>query len=235
MNITIKSIIGLAYLAAGWLIKHGYVTSSSLHAYAGYGVAAIAFLSHLVHNPNAEASRPLGNGGIQLGDTIKRVSLLLGICTACLFSGCAETSKHDLTKHPVRQNVVVTPNNDVVAPTNAMVTISTNKPRFSVRGFLFGYPATTLVYHTDEPVDQYSGHGNFLLADPAFAALDSHHTNQTVLGGNSAFSVGSATITVSTNGISAVGTAGSAIVNSIGTAAGNVIGQAAHSTVTGTP
>jgi hypothetical protein len=163
-------------------------------------------------------------------------SLLLGAALALVIAGCgtgcATSQKSDLTQHPVKQYVVVTPNGDVIAPTNASVTIATNVPRFSLRGFLWGYPSYSLVYHRDEPKDAYSGGGKFVLADPAFAALASTHTNQNCIGGQSSFTVGSATITVSTNGISAIGTAGSQLINSVGSAIGNAAGSAAKSAVT---
>jgi len=66
--------------------------------------------------------------------------------------------------------------------------------------------------------DAEGGGGFFLLADPNVQAMSAIHTNQSALGGGSAFSAGSLTIIVDTNTAK--------IVGALGAAAGNVIGAA---------
>lgn len=220
-----KLIVGGLHLAAGSLITHGVIHAQTAEWLGGLLPAMIGYLAH--NPPPDEIKQDVGNA---LGRSLKLL-LLLALPALLLTAGCATSHKSDLTQHPVRDYVVVTPAGTVIAPSNVTVVPSTNAARFSIGGFLFGYRPYTVVFHRDEPKDYYAGGGRFLLADPAFAALASSHTNQTLLGGQSTFSVGSATITVSTNGISAVGTAGSQLINSIGNAVGSAAGSAAKTAV----
>lgn len=71
--------------------------------------------------------------------------------------------------------------------------------------------------------DREGGGGIFLFADPSVQAMTATHTNQTALGGGSAFAAGSFTILVDTNLAPAIAAAG--------TAAGNVLGAAAKTAV----
>ncbi|HZM04594.1 MAG TPA: hypothetical protein VFC44_16435 [Candidatus Saccharimonadales bacterium] len=66
--------------------------------------------------------------------------------------------------------------------------------------------------------DTEGGGGFFLLADPNVQAMSAIHTNQSALGGGSAFSAGSLTIIVDTNTTKIVGAAGTAVGNVISAA-----------------
>jgi hypothetical protein len=71
--------------------------------------------------------------------------------------------------------------------------------------------------------DTERGGGIFLLTDPGAVNLIAVHTNQTALGGGSAFGAGSLEVRVDTNATPVIGAAG--------TAAGNVVGAAVKSAV----
>jgi hypothetical protein len=71
--------------------------------------------------------------------------------------------------------------------------------------------------------DSEGGGGFFLFTDPQVQAMSAIHTNQTALGGGSAFTAGAMTVLVDTNTDKIIGV--------IGTAAGNVIGAAAKSAI----
>ncbi len=63
--------------------------------------------------------------------------------------------------------------------------------------------------------ENHHGGGTALLSDPVATQIASYHTNQSALGGASAFTVGNVQSTISTNA--------AAIISSGGTAVGNVI------------
>jgi hypothetical protein len=67
--------------------------------------------------------------------------------------------------------------------------------------------------------DSEGGGGLFLFSDPAVQSMLALHTNQSALGGGSAFSAGAVTITVDTNTAPIIGAAGTAVGNVIGAAA----------------
>jgi len=67
--------------------------------------------------------------------------------------------------------------------------------------------------------DSEQGGGQFVLTDPAAGQLFASHTNQSALGGGSAFSAGTVTITVDSNAAPIIGAAGTAVGNVIGAAA----------------
>jgi hypothetical protein len=71
--------------------------------------------------------------------------------------------------------------------------------------------------------DAEGGGGIFFFADPNVQAMTALHTNQTALGGGSAFAAGSFTILVDSNLVPAIAASG--------TAAGNIIGAAAKTAV----
>lgn len=71
--------------------------------------------------------------------------------------------------------------------------------------------------------DAESGGGIFVFADPNVQAMAAIHTNQTALGGGSAFSAGSLSVVVDSNLVPAI--------TATGTAVGNVIGAAAKTAV----
>jgi hypothetical protein len=71
--------------------------------------------------------------------------------------------------------------------------------------------------------DAEGGGGFFLFADPTAQNMAAIHTNQTALGGGSAFTAGSMTSMVDTNLAPAIGAAG--------TATGNILGAAAKAAV----
>jgi hypothetical protein len=71
--------------------------------------------------------------------------------------------------------------------------------------------------------DSEGGGGFFLFADPNVQAMTASHTNQTALGGGSAFAAGSFAIVVDSNLVPAIA--------ATGTAAGNIIGAAAKTAV----
>jgi hypothetical protein len=71
--------------------------------------------------------------------------------------------------------------------------------------------------------DSEGGGGFFFFADPNVQAMTALHTNQTALGGGSAFAAGSFTSLVDSNLVPAIA--------ATGTAAGNIIGAAAKAAV----
>jgi hypothetical protein len=66
--------------------------------------------------------------------------------------------------------------------------------------------------------DTERGGGIFLLTDPSAVNLIAVHTNQTALGGGSAFGAGSLEVRVDTNAAPIIGAAGTAVGNVIGAA-----------------
>ena len=71
--------------------------------------------------------------------------------------------------------------------------------------------------------DCESGGGFFLFADPNVQAMTAIHTNQTALGGGSAFAAGSLAVVVDSNLVPAI--------TASGTAVGNIIGATLKSSV----
>ena len=65
--------------------------------------------------------------------------------------------------------------------------------------------------------ENHHGGGTALLSDPVATQIASYHTNQSALGGASAFTVGNVQATISTNAAS--------IISAGGTAVGNVLQQ----------
>jgi len=66
-------------------------------------------------------------------------------------------------------------------------------------------PATGKLVKQEIWCDRYHGGGVALLADPRASEIQSAHTNQTALGGGSAFAVGQVESTVNTNAVKAIG------------------------------
>jgi hypothetical protein len=75
----------------------------------------------------------------------------------------------------------------------------------------------------EEWKDTEGGGGFFLFADPNVQSMTAIHTNQSALGGGSAFAAGEMSLVVDSNLVPAI--------NATGTAAGNVIGATIKSSV----
>lgn len=71
--------------------------------------------------------------------------------------------------------------------------------------------------------DLETGGGFFFFADPNVQAMTAYHTNQSALGGGSAFTAGSLGLVVDTNLAPAIAATGTAVGNVIGAAAKTAI------------
>ena len=229
------------------LAAHGYMTGATFlglpgvpQELAGLLVAGIGLMiSHLHHGI------PPANGGQSGPSAAAKLPVFFMFCTVSaavlLSSGCASQSKKTVQKEPYQVNVVQTDNGTVLYPTNYLVVtngggavqaypeyaaiVNTNAAQFCLKRFFWGGDHCLTAY-LDNPYELHKGGGRSLFVDSQYSQLESDFDSGPRFGGTSKLAVGSITLTVNTNSITATGNAGNQLLQGLGSSVGNILANA---------